>query len=374
MIIERPYVMPYAYLVDAVVRRKRSTVGLKFARTGYAEGVVKEVSLSDAPVVLSWSVSARPDAVRHEVRMFDGKFYLPAMAIHDSFPAKYQHEVFGKGDLPSRPGMKSAMPVKLHHLTQGRLGTPFTIEEARALATVLKEGLFIPAVLDSDVEYVVDSSEDDRRSAAAKVLQDCLVVKRDLWVRVDEPRFMLRRDDPIPGGGGETFKPFADIYFGGSEVDDCIYTQAKRIVGSPWLTTFFSPTELDAFSEEAASREVEYDFRNLVVHDPSAFTTDWDLNARVRLVEFTVSALAPEMGTQSREVVIAFLEARDAVIRFRENADRSVIDEALAIHLPFLADTFDGDKDEEISEIIVSLANLEQSKVPSAAANKGLAR
>lgn len=373
MILERPYVMPYAYLVDAVVRRKRSTIGQKFARTGHVEGIVKEVSLTDAPVVLSWSVNAHSDALRHEVRLFDGKFYLPAMSVHDSFPANYQSEVFGKGDLPNRVGMKTSMSVKLHTLSQARLGTPLAIEEARALGTVLKEGFFIPAVLESQVESIVASSEGDRRSAATKLLQDCLVVKRDLWIRIEEPRFMLRREDPIPGGGSETFNPFAEVYFGPSDVNDCIFPQARRYVGSPWLTTFFSPTELPAFAEEAASRNVNYSFRNVVVHDPSVFTSDWDLNARVRLVDFAVSSLAPEMGTQSRSVFAAFLEARDAGARFRETGDRSLIDEALTTHVPLLADEFEGSKDEVISEIIESLAELEQAKTPSERANKGFA-
>ncbi|MCS4088511.1 hypothetical protein [Rhizobium sp. BK176] len=372
MILERPYVMPYAYLVDAVVRRKRSTIGQKFARTGHVEGMVKEVSLVDAPVVLSWSVNAGPDALRHEVRFFDGKFYLPAMSAHDSFPANYRSEVFEKGDLPNRAGMKTSMSVKLHTLSQARLGTPLAIEEARALGTVLKEGFFIPAVLESQVESIVASTEEDRRSAATKLLQDCLVVKRDLWIRIEEPRFMLRREDPIPGGEGETFNPFAEVYFGPSDVSDCIFPLARRHVGSPWLTTFFSPTELQAFAEEAASRNVVYAFRNVVVHDPSVFTSDWDLNARVRLVDFAVSSMAPEMGTQSRSVFAAFLEARDAGIRFRETGDRSLIDEALTTHVPLLAEEFEGKKDEVISEIIESLSQLGSEKAPSTSASQGL--
>jgi hypothetical protein len=370
MIIERPYAMPYAYLVTADVRRKRSTATQTFAKTGHVEGIVKEVSLSDAPVVLSWRVG-NYEGMEHEVRFFDGKFYMPAMAAHDTFPAKYINEVFGKKDLPSAQGAKSSMHAKLTSLSQARFGKPVTNEESTALVRVLKDGFFIPAVLDSAVEQIVASSEEDRHAAAAKLLDDALIVKRDLWIKVEEPRLFLRRAEQIPGAGlGDNYKPFADIYFGPSGADDYIFPNAKKRVGGPRLTKFYSPTGLVAFDDDAAAEEVSYDFRNLVVHDPSVFTTDWDLNARARLVDFAVGTLAPEMGVQGRSTFTSFLEARDAGIRFRETGDRSGIDEAISVHLPLIVESFEGN-DAEIAEIIESLAEFRQDEAPCVSANKG---
>ncbi|MBY3432787.1 hypothetical protein HFN89_01175 [Rhizobium laguerreae] len=371
MILERPYAMPYAYLVTAEVRRKRSIARRSFAMTGHVEAMVKEVSASDAPVVLSWNVNDRSSQMRHEVRFFDGSFYVPAMAMHDVFPVKYVNEIFGKKDLPSAPGVRSSMHAKLTNLSKARFDTPGSQDESIALQRVLREGFFIPAVLDSDVERVVESSEEDRRAAAAKLLEDVLVVRRDLWIRVSEPRFLLRR--PEPTGDGDNYKPSADIYFGPTGAGDPLYPTATRLIGGPLLSKFYSPTDLVAFDDDAASEGVDYDFKNIVVHDPSVFTIDWDLNARARLVDFAVRSLAPEIGNQSASTAIAFLDARDAVIRFHETGERSVIDEAVETHLPMLVASFEG-KADTISEVLECLSHFGKPDVPSLPPTKGPGR
>jgi hypothetical protein len=138
------------------------------------------------------------------------------------------------------------------------------------------------------------------------------------------------------------------------------------------LTTFYTPTELAAFVEAVSKAGAAYDFSDLVVHDPSAFTTDWDLNARVRLVESALRTVAPELGTQSLAVVTAFMEARDAVFDFAKTGNRARLDDTLETHLHSLASEFVGRKDEEIAEILVSLAELGSPQASSVAAYNGL--
>lgn len=338
MILDRPYVMPYAYKVSADIQRKRSVVATDFVDIGHAEGIVKEISLTDAPVVLSWTVGRGSDAVNHEIRRFDGAFYIAAFRTHGVFPEKYEHGVFPKTDLPSKRGQKSFNAAKLCTLSQARFNSQMSHEETSALNRVLSEGFFIPAIDTDKVVKVHRTNEADRRAAAKALLDDALVVRRDLWIRIGEPRFILRRIEQIDGGG---YNPFAEIYFGPSDCNTRLVPNSGKFVGSPVLTSFYSVNDLQAFDEAVTEAGLARDFRDLKVHDPSAFTTDWDLNARARLVDFAVARLGPEIGTQSINTIAAWADARDAADRFRETGDRTFIDDAVANSLPILASTSD---------------------------------
>lgn len=340
MILERPYVMPYAYTVKADVQKKRSVASETFVATGYVEGTVKEVSLSDAPVVLSWTVGTGTSAVNHEVRYFDGNFYLAAFRTHDVFPAKYEHGTFPKTDLPTKPGQKSHSAAKLCLLSHARFKDPVSIEENRALQAVLSDGFFIPAVDSEKVVKVNETSEPDRRAAASALLADALIVKRDLWIRIEEPRFLLRRAEIFDNAGG--YKPMADIYFGPTDCHARLIPQSGKLVGSPDLSRFFGVDDLASFDEALAEAELERDFRGFEVHDPSVFTADWDLNARVRLIDFAVEGLASGIGTQSASVIASWADARAAADHFRETGDRTGIDDAVGTSLPLLASQFEG--------------------------------
>ena len=348
MIIDRHYVMPYAYSVAADIQRKRSVAATEFVDIGHVEGIVKEISLTDAPVVLSWTVGRGSDAVNHEVRHFDGAFYIAAFRTHGVFPVKYEHGVFQKTDLPSKPGQKSFSAAKLCTLSQDRFKTPMSHEETAALNRVLSDGFFIPAIDTEKVVTVHKTNEADRRAAAKALLDDALIVRRDLWIRIDEPRFILRRFEQIDGGG---YNPFAEIYFGPSDCNARLVPNSGKFVGSPVLTSFYSVNDLQAFDEAVTEAGLSRDFRDLKVHDPSAFTTDWDLNDRARLVDFAVARLAPEIGTQSINTIAAWSDARDAADRFWETGDRTVIDEAVSTCLPILASTYNSARLEVIAEI-----------------------
>ncbi|MDW9481806.1 hypothetical protein GOB57_24465 [Sinorhizobium meliloti] len=348
MILDRPYVMPYAYKANVDIQRKRSVVATEFVATGHVEGIVKEVSLADAPVVLSWTVGRGSDAVNHEIRHFDGAFYIAAFRTHDVFPAKYEHGVFSKTDLPSKPGQKSFSAAKLCTLSQARFKTPMSHEETGALNRVLSEGFFIPAVDTSKVVGVHKTNEADRRAAAKALLDDALVVRRDLWIRIGEPRFIIRRAEQINGGG---YSPFADIYFGPFDCNALLVPNSGKFVGSPMLTNFNSVNDLQAFDDAIAEAGLARDFRDLKVHDPSVFTTDWDLNARARLVDFAVARLAPGIGAQSIATVTAWADARDAAARFRATGDRIAIDDAVATSLPILTSTYNSAKPDVLAEI-----------------------
>jgi hypothetical protein len=348
MILERPYIMPYAYKVEADVQRKRSVVATEFVATGRVEGIVKEISLPDAPVVLSWTVGRGRDAVNHEVRHFEGAFYIAAFRCHEVFPAKYEHGVFPKSDLPSRPGQRSFSTAKLCTLSQARSASLPTPEETTALNRVLADGYFIPAIDPEKVVSVRKTNEADRRAAAKAVLDDALVVRRDLWVRIGEPRFILRRTELINGG---EYPPFADIYFGTSKCQDMLVPGSLKPVGSPKLTSFYSANDFQTFDDALEVEGLSRDFRDLKVHDSSVFTTDWDLNARERLVDFAVTRLAPQIGMQSVTTITAWTDAREAAIRFKESGERSLIDAAVATTLPILTSTFQGAAPEVIDEI-----------------------
>lgn len=366
MILDRPYVMAYAYKVNADIQRKRSVVATEFVATGHVEGVVREISLTDAPVVLSWTVGRGSSAVDHEVRHFDGGFYLAAFRTHDVFPAKYEHGVFPKTDLPSKSGQRSFNPGKLCTLSQARFKSPMSPEETTALNRVLSDGFFIPSVGSEQILKVHKTNEADRRAAAKALLDDALVVRRDLWIRIGEPRFILRRAEEINGGG---YSPFADIYFGPSDCNALLVPNSGKFVGSPMLTNFYSVNDLYAFGDAITEAGLERDFRDLKVHDPSVFTTDWDLNARVRLVDFAVVGLAPEIGTQSIAAITAWADARDAVSRFREAGDRTLIDEAVAASLPILISTYNSARPDVIAEIEdgMSMLTADLGSLPSGA-------
>ncbi|MNL44048.1 hypothetical protein D3C87_1665920 [compost metagenome] len=100
--------------------------------------------------------------------------------------------------------------------------------------------------------------------------------------------------------------------------------------------------DLASFDEALAEAELERDFRDLEVHDPSVFTTDWGLNARVRLIDFAVHGLASDIGTQSVPVISAWSDARAAADHFRQTGDRTAIDDAVRTSLPLLASEFEG--------------------------------
>jgi hypothetical protein len=340
MIIERSYVMPYAYTVRADVQKKRSVASETFVTTGYVEGIVKEVSLSDAPVVLSWTVGRGSSAVNHEVRHFDGKFYLPAFRTHDVFPAKYEHGIFPKTDLPAKRGQKSHSQAKLCMLSNARFKEPVSTDENRALQAVLSDGFFIPSVDTDKVVRVCATSESDRKAAASALLDDALIVKRDLWIRIEEPRFLLRRAETLENGSG--YKAMADIYFGPTDYSEFLIPASDKLVGSPDLSRFFALDDLDDFDEALEETELERDFRDLRIHDPSVFTINWELNARLRLVDFAVRELACNIGAQSVAVITAWSDTRYAADHYRETGDRTLIDNAIQTSLPILASDFEG--------------------------------
>ncbi|MCV9964224.1 hypothetical protein OIU34_20270 [Pararhizobium sp. BT-229] len=369
MIIERPYVMPYAYTVNADVQKKRSVASETFVNTGYVEGTVKEVSLSDAPVVLSWTVGMGSGAVDHEVRHFDGRFYIAAFRTHDVFPAKYEHGTFPKTDLPARPGQKSHSAAKLCLLSHARFKDPVSIEENRVLQRVLSDGFFIPAVDSEKVVKVNGTSEPDRRAAAVALLADALIVNRDLWIRIEEPRFLLRRAEIFANGGG--YKPMADIYFGPTDCHARLIPQAGKLIGSPDLSRFFRVDDLASFDDALAGADLERDFRGFKVHDPSVFTTDWSLNARVRLVDFAVSGLASGIGAQAGSVIAAWVDARDAASRFRDTGDRSVIDDVVETGLPILASGFEGAED-VVAELVGGFAVVSPTPQVATLSDRGL--
>ena len=358
MIILSEALMPYPYTVDAMVTRPRSVVRKKFVDVGFVESTIREISFSDAPVVLTYTME--PGGISHAVRYFDGSFYVPLASNSSGFARNNQYGHVPKSALPSRGKRGWNAETMLYMLQLERNSEVFPDKESAALTRALSEGMFFPDVRAADVAEVLSSNEAGRRQAARHVLESLLVIKRDVWLKVGEPRFIVHKDP-------HRDRQIAALYNGPTGIGSSARTFSFLPIGPPSRTRFFSVFELEEFAKVAGSRgAAPQEFREFEVHDASVFTTDWRLVEAELLVSHAVEAFGAEMGSQSAGTVSSWLEVRDRLAAWRATGDRGLLDTALEIHLPALVSDFDGAATSAIDEIAEGLSVVGAYVSPSA--------
>jgi hypothetical protein len=361
MILERLYVMPYAYTVRAEIQRKKSVAVKDYVTTGHVEQIVREVSLSDAPVVMSWIVGSGLNAFSHEIRSFDGSLYIAALAAHEGFATKNPYAPFSKADLPDMKGVRTERFRKLTMLMQARMKDWIDHDECAALESIFRKGYFIPSVDKAQIKSQISSNQADRRAGAKALLDDALVITRDLWIRVSEPRLVFRQVELAENGAYYT--DIADIYFGRSEASETLVWGSPYSIETPAMTKFFAVTELEAFKAVCSKVGMVAEFNQLQIHDETVFTTDWEFNARVRTIDFAVRSLEPQVGLQPVTAIAAWSDARDALASFSETGDRSAIDDAVEYVMPTLLSSFEAMDERVRKQITASLADLRSADV-----------
>lgn len=363
MIVETTFAMPYAFSVRAEVKKGRTTKTRNFADVGVVEAAVKEVSDKDAPVVLSWIASpffaeipeVDPQAVPHEIRYFNGSFYVPPLSLSFGYLNNYHCKNFPKGDLPIGLFYRSNFGGRLITLTIERSECGYNASELAALSTVFRSGAFSPSI---GHEVIVERqilNQHLQRAAALKVLSDALIIDGDIWMRVEEPRFMLRR---LRNGGYH-----AEVHVGQASYRAGLTNEPHNVVGSPHSTRFFSINDRDGFEAGMADwgvtyRDVNRSIGRMKIHEPTLFVTDWEANGMERLAEHAVTCFGPHIGDQCDDTVRTWLDVRDALHVYRGHADRGALETAISVSIPRLLAGFDGHHSAEMEEITACLEEL----------------
>ena len=353
MIIRSQVRMPYPFTFEAVVSKPRSTTRRKITDIGFVEGHVTEVSFSDAPVVLTYSEEGRgyvPRAVRH----FDGAFYVPLASAAAGFPLPHETGHVCKTSLPLS-GRKAGNGEALFrpHLERSERG--FTEDERQALIGVLATGEHHPDYSRGQIVEVLSSNEEKAVKAARRFIDDLLVVKRDVWLKVDEPRFVVNR---VPDSRAR----LAKIYLGPTGTGGLTVRPGHMQIGPPSRTRSVSLLDMDRFHDVAATMGAEAQrFGEFAIHDPSVFTTDWALVEAELLVDHALAAYASEMGTQSLRTVTAWAGLRDSLSEYRSTGSEEFLSDALGTHLSDIVGSFEGTITPRMQEIIDSIPLLHPS-------------
>ncbi len=348
MIVETTFSMPYVFKVDADVRVKRSVKRLEYIDSGSVDGIVKEVSNSDAPIVLSYILHP---GIGHEIRYFDGGFYAMAGSCNRGFSARYACAEFPKSRIPSPKKLASSRGGVIATLQIDR-NPDMTMDEKAALGTLLRTGTFITPVLDCNVVNVHRSSKAIAEAVARDVLDSMLVVKRSLWIKIEEPRLVLhlwsRSNDRVGS-------PDIPAVYSGKKIDGELRPYDFEL-GSPIRTRFYSMLDVEAFEADAAefrdvNRVFGYGISNISVNDPTVFKTDWRVNGKERQVRHAIRAFSTDIGYQSIQTVDAWVTTRDLLSKYETHGDEALLDEAMRTAIPFLVSSYDGDFTEEMEEV-----------------------
>jgi hypothetical protein len=362
VIIEGVYHMPYAYTVDAVVQRPRSLGRISFVRIGKVEKVITEVSPSDAPVVATLDYGRY--GTEHEIRYFNGAFYAHARSADGVYPKPSGYSIIPSSGLlsPRRKSVKEGPPFALMQIDKTGIG--MTNDEISALGSFTRNGFFIEAVLDERIVEIVGSNEVTRRASAQAVVEDLLIVKQDVWARIEEPGLIFRT--PL------TAHPHVAVCYGRPGVPD-----VDAFVGSPDKTLFYALTDrasLEDYIRECGEGFLETlnlgDLPNVRIHDPTVFTKDWVAAEDRQLMSFAVGAYIDQLGAQSLEFVSAWVSAREAISAFDNNGNHDDLQEAMASCLPVLVDDYSGEPTQD-TRVVGSLLPRYVSQ-PRAASVKGM--
>jgi hypothetical protein len=341
--------MPYAYLVEAMVRFPRSIQKKRFVKTGMVEKILPEISGALAPVVAGLEFDG--GRVVHEIRFFRGEFYAMACSTDHVYPRPRPCEAVSAKRLFS-PGRKIRNGPLLPHLLLEEAKRSITPPEVRALASIASLGFHIPEYEDSRVMEITATSEDHDRDLARKAIDQIIVVDGEVWTRIEEPRFIISTPMSAPMGilgRQDGLGTFSAIGYG--------MPSESAVETSPDELRFYSLTSRDVVNAEIARhgedliRTLEPDaLPDIRIYDPSVFTADWEGFQDRQVLGVVLRTHGEDIGEQSAEFLSAWIACREAAAEYDRTKDHSALADVMSEHLPTLVASYVGARTEEMHQ------------------------
>ncbi|MDW9481807.1 hypothetical protein GOB57_24470 [Sinorhizobium meliloti] len=303
--------LPFIYWAEAVVGRKRNADTLNYL--GTVEADIPEISADMAPVAVSWASTNSANRA-HEVRIYDGGFYVPAAKLQrdrERFPASMLSDVSRLDEDAAR-----GVSVMLGH----RLGEQAWHDLAKFTGPKATD---VPQT--KDIKTLVSSGENKARAAAEEVAAGLLSIDGILYWRVQEPVIAvsnhLWRGTPTVS---------VSIHTGVRRFGAAIDLDEPILISDPLNTKFFALSDmvkaLDAAHAYGNPVDVKIDGEPEVLI-PAALSFDPEFDAATRTAEYAVEGLRSGIARFDRPTIECWVAIRERYNEYLATGDRTVIED-----------------------------------------------
>jgi hypothetical protein len=313
---------PFIYWAEAVVGRKRNADTLNYLGTVDAD--IPEITADMAPVAVSWASTNSANRA-HEVRIFDGGFYVPAAKLQrdaERFPAAMLSDLSRMDE-----GASQGISVMLGH----RLGeqawhdlTKFTGPSARDIPQP------------KDIKTLVSSGEEKARAAAEELAAGLVSIDGILYWRVQEPVIAVSnhrwRGTPAVS---------VSVHTGSRRFGASIDLDETVLVSDPLNTKFFSLSDIGRALDVAdtygnpVSVEIEGEPDVLI---PAALSFDPEFDAATRAAEYAIEGLKAGIARFDNPTIECWVAIRERYWRYLATGDRTIIEDLASEALQHLSE------------------------------------
>jgi hypothetical protein len=316
--------LPFIYAAEAVVGKKRNPQTLNYL--GIVEADIREITSDMAPVAMSWA-SANSANRLHEVRTFDGGFFVPAAKLQrdaEKFPAS----ALASGSKVDEDATRGIAVM---------LGYPLADKKWHDLANFTGSSAN-SAPLTSEIKSLVSSQEDIERSKAEEAASGLVSIDGILFRQVEEP--VIAVSNHLHRG---TPTVTVSVHLGSRRYGKPIDLDESITVSDPLNTKFLPLTEMGRAIDLAGYFGVPVDIQiegEPEIHIPVVFTFDAEFDAALRTAEYSFEGLKHGISKFDRETIETWLHVRESYWEFLKNGDRSIIEDLASDALPRLSERF----------------------------------
>jgi hypothetical protein len=312
--------LPFIYSAEAVVGRKKNSQALNYL--GTVEADIREITSAMAPVAVSWA-STNSANRHHEVRAFDGGFYVPA--------AKFQRDAknFPASTLSGLSRLNDETANGIALMLGYALGQPAWHDLSKFTGPSPKD---VP--LTSDIKTLVSSQEETDRAAAEEVANGLVSIDGILYKRVEEPVVAVS-SHLLRGLPNVSVSVHTGVRRYGAPID----LDEGVLVSDPLNTRFFPLTEMGRALDAARDFGLPVDLKIEgvpEVHIPVAFTFDAEFDAAARTAEYAFEGLKAGIARFDRRTIEAWVSIRERYWSYLATGDRSIIEDLASEALPEL--------------------------------------
>ncbi|MCZ7862572.1 hypothetical protein O9X98_14450 [Agrobacterium salinitolerans] len=303
--------LPFIYWAEVVTGRKRNADTLNYLGTVAAD--IPEISADMAPVAVSWASTNSANRA-HEVRIFDGGFYVPAAKLQRDahrFPASMLSDISNMDEDAAR-----GVSVMLGH----KLAEPAWHDLAKYTGPKAKD---VPQT--KDIKSLVSSGEDKARAAAEEVAAGLVSIDGILFWRVQEPVIAvtnhLWRGTPTVS---------VSVHTGARRFGAAIDLDEPILVSDPLNTKFFALSDMVKALDTANAFGNRVDLKiegEPEVLIPAALSFDPEFDAATRTAEFAVEGLKSGIARFDRPTIECWVGIRERYNEYLATADRTIIED-----------------------------------------------
>jgi hypothetical protein len=312
--------LPFIYAAEAVVGKKRNAQTLNYL--GIVEADIREITSDMAPVALSWASTNRANRL-HEVRVYDGGFYVPA--------AKFQRDAknFPASLLTNLSRLDDETANGIGFMLGYAVGQPAWHDLTKYTGSSPKD---VPQV--TDIKTLVSSQEETDRAAAEEIAAGLVSIDGILYRKVEEP--VLAVSNHLLRGSPNVS---VSVHMGSRRYGKPIDLDEGITVSDPLNTKFFPLTEMGRALDVAHNFGVPVDLKvegEPEVLIPAVLAFDPEFDAAARTAEYAFEGLKAGIFRFDRRTIEAWVSVRERYWTYRATGDRSIIEDLASEALPEL--------------------------------------